>query len=219
MLNIYTINLAHRKDRWEEAQANYRACGLNPDAVQRWEASSEPGFGALGCAKSHVAALAHYLTQGQAPYCLVLEDDFDFVRPWSEFVDCFRRAITHQLEWDVILMMGTAVLATPSPVEGLARVIESQSTAGYLVSRRYAADLLACFAASLTYLERFRAPDLHRYAIPRMAVDMAWKPLQRRDRWYIATPALGHQRTSWSDIEQCATNYDAITFGMSASGA
>lgn len=86
MLRIYAINLDHRSDRWQTLQANALAHGLAPQAIRRWSAVADPDFGALGCAKSHVAALAHFLTADDAPYALVLEDDFEFVRPFGELL-------------------------------------------------------------------------------------------------------------------------------------
>jgi glycosyl transferase family 25 len=142
MLRTYCINLDHRPQRWQALQDSCQAHGLAPQALTRWSAVSEPEFGALGCAKSHTAALAHFLTQDQAPYALVLEDDFDFVRPFGELIQSFNELTAQQVDWDVLLLMGTAVMAFPPQPFGLARVVESQSTAAYLVSRRYAATLL-----------------------------------------------------------------------------
>jgi hypothetical protein len=50
----------------------------------------------------------------------------------------------------------------------------------------------------------------------RFAIDQAWKALQRRDRWYIFSPAFGRQRPSFSDIEQRDVDYDAMTYGLAA---
>lgn len=217
MLKVYTINLDHRADRWREACANYAAHGLDPRAVQRFAAVADSGFGALGCAKSHVAALADFLCRSSEAYCLVLEDDFDFVRPFGDCVAGFDQLARQRLEWDVLMLMGTQVLAGPAGDGGFARVLEAQSAAAYLVSRRYAARLLGCFAGSVPQMEALAAPGLRPFAVSRLAIDQAWKPLQRRDRWYIFSPAIGHQRPSFSDIEQRHVDYDAQTYALAAS--
>lgn len=214
MLKVYTLNLDHRTDRWADACANYEAHGLAPAAVHRFSGFAEPSFGALGCARSHVAALSHFLTHDRQPYALVMEDDFDFVRPFGDVVEVFNQLARHRIEWDTLLLMGTQVLAGPVNEFGVARVIEAQSAAAYLFSRAYAVELLACFSASLPAMERLSAPGLQAFAVSRLAVDQAWKALQRRDRWYILQPSVGHQRPSWSDIEQRMVDYDALTYGL-----
>ncbi|MBL8304737.1 MAG: hypothetical protein JNM26_18445 [Ideonella sp.] len=214
MLKIHCINLDRRADRWAQCQANYESMGLSPSAVRRVSAVEDTDFGALGCAKSHVAVLSHFLTQESAPYCLVLEDDFDLIRPFSDVVGDFNRLATERVDWDALLLVGTSVIAGPRQEPGIARVVESQCTAGYLVGRRYAPALLACFAESIPLLENLRRLEPRHLAVSRLAIDVAWKRLQRRDRWYIFTPSMGRQRPSFSDIEQRVVNYDAETYAM-----
>ena len=219
MLSIYTINLDERSDRWQQACANYQAHGLSPDAVRRWSAVADKRFGALGCAKSHVTALTHFLTHDDRPYALVLEDDFDFVRPFADCVQTFGQLQQGGVDWDVLLLMGTQVLAGAPMAGGVARVIEAQSAAAYLFSRRYAAQLLACFAPSLPQMEALAAPGLRDFAVSRLAIDQAWKPLQRRDRWLICHPAMGRQRPSFSDIEGRHVDYDSQTYALGVPAA
>lgn len=214
MLDIYCINMDHRTDRWNESLANYAAHGLDPAAVRRWSAVSEPEFGSLGCAKSHVIVLADFLARGKAPYCLVLEDDFDFVRPWGEFVEQFNRFTQKGMDWDVILLNGTYVLPYKTLEQGITRIWRSHSTAAYLVSRRYASALLGCFAEGVSRLEEMRHPDFRTTAIKTLSIDVLWQVLQRRDHWYIFTPSFGRQRPSFSDIEQQVTSYDHLTYGL-----
>ena len=214
MLRIYCINLDRRTDRWSECLANYASMGLSDTAVRRVSAVEDADFGALGCAKSHVGVLSQFLTQESAPYCMVLEDDFDLVRPFGELVESFNGLATERVDWDALLLVGTSVVAGATQKPGVARAIESQCTAGYLVHRRYVPTLLACFAESIPQLERLRALQPRHFAVSRLAIDIAWKQLQRRDRWYIFAPSMGRQRPSFSDIEQRVVNYDAETFGM-----
>ena len=214
MLRIYAINLDHRGDRWQALQANAQAHGLAPQAIRRWSAVADADFGALGCAKSHVAALAHFLTADDAPYALVLEDDFEFVRPFGELLQAVNALNAQRLDWDVLLLMGTAVLALPPQPGGVARVLESQSAAAYLFPRRYAAQLLGCLAEGLPHMEAMRGSPLRPVVAHRHAVDQAWKALQRRDRWYIFSPAFGRQRPGFSDIERREVDYGALTYGL-----
>lgn len=219
MLEIYCINLDHRVDRWNESTSNYISHGLNPNLVQRWIAINESEFGALGCAKSHVSVLSHFLTRTNSHYCLILEDDFDFVRPWDAFIECFNKFSEKQIDWDVILLTGTALTPYKIIDSNITRVWRSHTTAGYFVSRNYASILLGCFATGVTQLETMSDPAIRQLAISTTAIDILWQPLQRRDRWYIFTPSFGRQRPSFSDIEQGYRNYDPLTYGLSVTQA
>lgn len=216
MLRIIAINLDRRSDRWVALRETFHAQGLNPDVVRRLPAVEDAGFGALGCAKSHLQALSDFLTRDDAPFCLVLEDDFELLRPWAEFVATFNRLAEERVDWDALLLMGTAVLAGPPRAPGVARLLEAQSAAAYLVGRRYAATVLGCFADSVPQMESLRGLGPSHPLNLRLAVDQAWKVLQRRDRWYIFSPAFGRQRPSFSDIEQREVDYQSMTYGLAA---
>lgn len=216
MLSIYCINLDNRPERWAALQDSCARQGLAGAALRRWSAVADADYGALGCAKSHVSALAHFLTRDTAPYALVLEDDFELVRPWGEFVERFNALAPRRIDWDALLLMGTAVMAGPAQEPGFARVFEAQSAAAYLVPRRYAPQLLACFADSVPHMESLRGLQPRAAVTHRFAIDQAWKALQRRDRWYICNPAFGRQRPGWSDIERREVDYDSLTYGLAA---
>jgi glycosyl transferase family 25 len=217
MLKIYCINLEKRSDRWDQILANFQTYGLPASLVQRWTAVADTDFGALGCAKSHVAVLSNFLTNHSEPYCLVLEDDFDFVRPWNEFVECFNSIAAERIDWDVLLLAGTSVLAMAAQSPGLARVVESQSTVGYFVNRKYAARLLGCFAESIPHMEGMHGRIPQTWLMERFSIDQTWKKLQRRDHWYIFSSAFGRQRPGYSDIENREVNYDNLTYGLKKS--
>lgn len=214
MLKTYCINLDKRQDRWAEVQASCQQAGMPMAALSRFPACEDADFGALGCAKSHVAVLADFLTRSDASWCLVLEDDFEFVKPWADFAQRFNALASARVEWDVLMLAGANVMAEPPQPPGVARVFEAQTTAGYLVSRAYAPRLLACFADSVPLMERLRAVQPRQYAMIRLSIDQVWKRLQRQDRWFILSPAVGRQRPSFSDIEGRHVDYDSQSYGL-----
>jgi glycosyl transferase, family 25 len=211
-LAIYCINLDKRSDRWKESLANYASVGLPAGDVFRWSACQDLDFGALGCAKSHMAVLAHYLTHRSEPYCLVVEDDFDFLCGWGDFVGKFNHLQSQGLDWDALLLAGTCTVAYAEAPTGVARLVESQSASGYMLQRRYVPAVLHSFAQSVVMLEKFREYSPRENWTIRFAIDQAWKSLQRNDRWYICSPAAGHQRASFSDIEQKQVDYSNLAW-------
>lgn len=203
----YCINLDRRRDRWAECRANYAEQGLPPDFVMRWSACEDADFGALGCARSHMAVLSHFLTQRREPYCLILEDDFDFLRSWGSFADSFNGLLQRGFDWDALLLAGTYTMAYAENPAGLAKVVESQSTSGYLLPRKYVPQVLHSFSKSVVTLELFAQQQPRVVWVSKFAIDALWKQLQYTDRWYIMTPPVGHQRPSYSDIEKRVMDY------------
>jgi glycosyl transferase family 25 len=112
------------------------------------------------------------------------------------------------------LLTGNDVLPTQQPkhLPFLLRIFEAQSGAGYLVNRPYVATLLRCFIDTVEQMERFRSFDARKLITSRLAIDMAWKRLQRRDDWYIFNPTFGQQRAGHSDIEGVFKDYRRGTF-------
>jgi len=211
-LAAYCINLDHREDRWAECERNFAAQGLAAGIVQRWRAFEDREFGALGCARSHVSVLANFITERTEPYCLVLEDDFDFLRTWNDFSGTLNGLLQKGLDWDVLLLAGTSTVPYAENPPGVARVVESQSASGYLLQRRYVPLVLQCFSQSIVMLERFKGSPPREIWTIRFAIDQAWKQLQRVDRWFIMTPPIGHQRPSFSDIEQKNVDYSSQAY-------
>jgi hypothetical protein len=206
-LVAYQINLASRSDRWTECLQNQAARGFDLDDIRRAEACLEGSFGALGCARSHVKWLTRYLTETTSPFCMILEDDFDFRISKAEFAQGLADVRDKVLGWDVLLLAGTVVVSTPTPVPHLNRVFEAQSASGYIVRRAYVPTLLGCFLEAILGLERYRAFDPRRLILDRFSIDQAWKRLQRGDNWFIFTPGVGFQRPSFSDIEGKMVDY------------
>jgi len=211
-LATYCINLDRRVDRWDQCLQNYARYGLPADSVQRWSACEDAEFGALGCAKSHLAALADFLTKRSEPYCLILEDDFDLQRPWGDFVTQFNSLQASGFDWDVLLLAGTCAVAYAHAANGTARVVESQSASAYLMQRCYVPAVLHSFAYSVSMLEKFRNYTPRDQWTLRFAIDQAWKNLQRVDRWFLVSPSMGQQRPSFSDIEQRDVDYSSLAW-------
>jgi glycosyl transferase family 25 len=208
---VYQINLRARDDRWQQCRLNHHEKGFPDGFVQRFEACEDSDFGGLGCAKSHVKLLAEFLTQDETPVCIVLEDDFDFRISFTEFAEKLQAVEKSGVQWDVLLLAGTEVLTLDQRVGEMFRVFESHTTSGYIVSRSYVPVLAHCFMESVVAMQRFRHGQPRGVFYGRLAIDQVWKRLQRRDRWYIWTPALGGQRASFSDIEGAFANYAAIS--------
>jgi hypothetical protein len=214
MIAGYCLNLEKRSDRVEECLRNRAEFGFPEGMIGFWKAVLDSDFGAIGAGKSHIAALTDFFLHGTSPYCMVLEDDFDFLRPAADLFEVMLRIKASGLRWDVLLLTGNDVIPFEQPQAApfLLRVLEAQSGAGYIVNRPYLPTLLACFLETVAQLERFRGFNPRKAVVQRFALDIAWKNLQRRDHWYIVNPSFGHQRPSHSDIEGDFRDYRRGTF-------
>jgi hypothetical protein len=84
--------------------------------------------------------------------------------------------------------------------DGCLRVFNAQTTTGYIVKHRYYDTLLESFKKSVGYL-------LTDYNVKLFAIDIQWKRLQQRDRWYVLYPLTVIQRNDYSDIEKRHVEY------------
>lgn len=192
---VFFINLANRHDRREHITKQLSKL-FSLDKIQRIDAVRHEN-GAVGCSTSHIIALEEGIRQGCDSFA-VFEDDFVFYdarRVLRDLVVWDR----YGCAWDVLLLSGNAVVSERFCAVA-DRVLSSQTTAGYIVSKGYAPVLLENFKEGLTFLRRHGTPSTH-------ALDMYWKRLQPVGRWFILRARPGKQEPSYSDIERRFVDY------------
>jgi hypothetical protein len=209
---FYSINLAHRTDRWVQQQANFRKYGFPCNEVVRWPATFEPDFGALGCAKSHFALLQHFLECCDARACVVFEDDFLFTRSWVGIRDELQRFFSASSAWRVVLLTATEVELSGRAAGALVELRCGQSSAGYIVTRRYANVLAGTFLESIQAMVRLRHLGQRHRLNRALAVDQVWKINQRSGEWFIPKRVAGEQSRGFSDIEGADVDYRSVTY-------
>jgi len=223
--HFFYINLDHRTDRREHIEQQFKRMELHEsseeggggvgferfpaivpvyDEIQTQRAQSfvDQGLydtihitkGPIGCGRSHIATLQLAYERGY-PYVCILEDDFELmVSP-----DVFREQL-HKLfadptfEFDVC-MLSYSMTAECEDVQDkpfLKRVLDAHTASGYIVKHAYLPTLIACWTEAVHQLELTGYHWLY-------AIDMAWKPLQRRDQWYCFTDRIGKQMDGYSD--------------------
>lgn len=204
---LYQINLDRRTDRWAECLANHKTMGFEDGLIRRVSACAEPEFGALGCAKSHIKVLTEFFLTETAEFCVVLEDDFDFLMNRDVLALKVETALKRGLDFNVLMLSGTYAKSFPIGLPSIERVLEAQTTCGYIVHRAYVPTLVHCFMKAAHRLDQFRASTPRSQILEWFAIDSAWKVLQKEDKWFIFNPVAGLQRPSYSDIEERHTDY------------
>jgi hypothetical protein len=196
---IYYINLDHRTDRNESilnqlAPFNHSNIIRVPGVIAR--------FGAIGCGLAHIECIQRFI-KSSFQNCLILEDDFEFVKPPNEVNAFFNKFYELNIGYDMLLLAGVIKHIKHSNIPFLAKVIDVQTTSAYVLTKHYANVLLTNFTDAVNNLKRYDKP-LGKYCI-----DIYWKLLQPLHNWYITNPKLGHQlENNYSDNERRIVRYN-----------
>ena len=201
--HTFYINLAHREDRKAQVIAELAKldiCGNRFNAVKTTN-------GAIGCTISHLKCLEQ-ADANSWPYVFVCEDDILFLNP------ALVRANVDQLlaavgdNWDVLILGGNAVPPYQPLGNFAVKVVNCQTTTGYIVRRPFYKPLIENIREGLAQF--MRNPEDKR----QFAIDIYWKRLQAAHRWYMIVPPTVIQREGFSDVESRDTNYAGLMLDM-----
>lgn len=195
---IIFINLDKRTDRLSQIQSELINYGLIDKAI-RFPAIHNDG-GDIGCMMSHIEVLK-IAKKNNYKNVLILEDDFEFVVSKDRFyylLDIFKE--TYGDNYDVLKLSYNMIKSTDTDNIEIGKIIESQTTSGYIVNNHYYDKLIDLFEKCLINLINTRQHWLY-------AVDSCWKIYQPIDNWYFFKDRIGIQRASYSDISLCYVNH------------
>lgn len=201
---VYYINLPSRTDRKEQMETELRRVGFQDHQIHRINAIATPGFGALGCGKSHIQALQTFLASSHE-VGLILEDDFmvNIDVNWARFL--VKTLFADRIDFDVVMLAGNIMKDQLGPQPYLRKVLDAQTASAYLVTKQFAPKILNNFQEAVQNLESWH--NTHGERKHEFCIDQSWKSLQPPNRWYIFYPKVGLQRESYSDNELRVTNY------------
>jgi glycosyl transferase family 25 len=179
------INLDRRVDRRCEIEAELERMGIEAERFSAIE--RDPG--GIGCTASHIAVLKLARERGYEEV-MILEDDFSFKVSKDELEQALKSL---PASYDMVLLAFKLIRGVPSRPP-LGRVLEAQTTGGYIIHSRYYNTLIDRWTQGLELYEMY--PDQHWNYI----LDQYWKPLQKVHAWYYFIKPIGMQRPSWSDL-------------------
>lgn len=180
---VVYINLDERTDRKQHMEDNTLNV-FDRSKVHRFPAVKHER-GNIGCTRSHIEVLKLAIRE-RWKNVLILEDDAQ----WNKYEEGYAKL--HDLvqkPYDVILLSPSAAQWDPNTM----RLIESETSCGYIVSSRYFVTLLKHYEEGLELLESTGNSNLY-------VMDEHWKSIQQRDLWYTIIPAMIYQRPGYSDI-------------------
>ena len=158
--------------------------------------------GAVGCTISHIKCL-ETAKENQWKHVFICEDDITFLEP-DVFMKNLTKFYESDYDWDVVIVGGNNALPYRKASDFCIQVHNCQTTTGYIVQNHYYDVLIQNFKESLRNLMK-NPENKTEYAI-----DIYWKRLQNRDRWYMIIPPTVIQCAGYSDIEKRVVNYQNL---------
>jgi hypothetical protein len=110
--------------------------------------------------------------------------------------------------WDVLIIGGNIVPPYTPIDDTCVKVINCQTTTGYLIKSDYYDKLIQNYREGIQKLINY--PEQHKI----YAIDKYWFRLQEVDNWYMIIPLTVTQREDYSDIEKKATNYSNVMLDL-----
>jgi len=201
---LYYINLDYRIDRNEQFKSWIEESGFPEEKVERISAIYTPGKGHIGCIQSHIKTLKTFLSSPHKN-CIIFEDDFiplDIPTFWNKFETFFN----DKIPYDVVMCSYNQEVITDGPTSYLKKLHHSFTASGYLLTKEFARKLYD-EVKDLPNLaleeERQTGKKTHEYTY-----DVYWCKLMPFNNWYCFYPRIGIQAPSYSDLEQCFTEYN-----------
>lgn len=184
---VFYINLDHRTDRKQEIEEELNKIGLPFERIPAIRTSP----GSIGCGYSHLAALKEARARGYSNV-LILEDDFQLLVDkevfWTYMTD-----VMHELPSYDIIMLGYNLQRSEDSHTSLVRkVIEAQTTSGYIIHSKFYDTLINLFEEAMPLLASTGQHWIY-------AIDQIWKRLQPSSEWYATSVRIGKQRPSISE--------------------
>lgn len=197
---IYIINLPERKDRREELEEMFKNLGIDSSrfeyfpAVRPTEAAGFRTIGARGCFMSHLSILEKAKKDGLSSV-LIIEDDLDIDKNFTSIEKKLTQELCKQ-PWDIVYLGHPLELKNMS-TDHFIRYSDEIILAHFLGFDKKAIDALVPFLQGL-----LKEPPGSPNGGP-MDVDGAYSTFRSRHPemvTLVATPSLGGQRSSRSDI-------------------
>ena len=197
------INLEQREDRLKHAKEEFKKMGIN---AQRFNAV-KLASGAVGCTMSHIKCL-ELAKERNYDQVFICEDDITFTNPELLKKNLRKFYENKEIQWDVLIIGGNAVPPYINIDNYCVRILNCQTTTGYVVKKSFYDTLISNMKEGVTKL--MKEPNNKRM----YAIDMYWKPLQMQNFWYMITPPTVTQYENYSDIEGKNLNYDHLLLDM-----
>ena len=193
---VIYVNLESRKDRRTEIETELNNYNID---YERFNAVATPDFGIIGCTQSHLEIFKMAKEKGYKNI-LIFEDDFMFVVSKEKLEEQIHLLFNsnetsgNTCKFDVCMLSYNLIKSKEcSDYPFLKKVLEVQTTAGYIINESMYDKLIDLYTWSIPLLTNTRRHWIY-------ALDQIWKLLQPISKWYCFDIRIGKQRPSYSDL-------------------
>jgi glycosyl transferase family 25 len=194
-INVIYINLERRIDRKISVIQELKKIHVEEPMCFK---AIELENGALGCSMSHLKCI-ETAKKNNYEYVFVCEDDIELLDP-NLFLTQLNTFLNSTINWDVVLVAGNNMLPYIPVNDNCIKVLNCQTTTGYIVKKNYYDKLINNFKTGIQKLIKEPTNNLYK-------IDKFWFSLQREDNWYLIIPLSIVQKEDYSDIEKKVTNF------------
>jgi hypothetical protein len=196
---FYFINLDRRTDRLKEIVGELEKMEIPNEKIIRVQAFDHK-IGILGCGKSHISAINHFIESGKNR-CMIFEDDFEFTETKEKVNEVLTNIFSSGADIDCLMLAGkdNCVLAIDPTQNTVAqRTFFATCPSCYILTKKYAPGLLNNLSEGAAKQEKW----INAFGEPENAFnnDYYWIYEQMSRKYYFTVPKLGRQRDSLSDI-------------------
>ena len=129
---------------------------------------------------------------------LIFEDDFMFVVSKEKLEEqielLFKSSNTSPCNFDICMLSYNLIKSKQcNEYPFLKKVLEVQTTSGYIVNENMYDILIDLYSWTISYLNNTKMHWIY-------ALDQIWKILQPISKWYCFDTRIGKQRPSYSDL-------------------
>jgi glycosyl transferase family 25 len=199
--HCFFINLDERLDRLRNVKNELSKIGCeNPERVPAVKMEN----GAIGCTISHIKCL-ELAKERNYPQVFICEDDIVFLEPKILTENIKKFSNSYLIDYyKVLIIGGNNCPPYYNITKYCIKVLNCQTTLGYIVKQKYYDKLIANMKEGLHFLLK-DPTNKQSYAI-----DIYWKKLQQQDDWYMLIPATVTQMVGYSNIENKNLNYNNL---------
>ena len=194
---FFYINLAHRKDRKQQIENEFKRIGLNKNKIIRIEAIRNKFNGHIGAAKSHLKCIKIAKQMGLRNV-IIFEDDFTFalsIKKINRNINKFIEKMGNN--WDVLHLSSLVIDAEEvDELEVAKKVNHVTGGIGYIVNNHFYDKLQNNIQLSINKMEEemnelSKNNQGKKIFETQHAFDQHWQGLQKKSQWYILDPLIG----------------------------
>ena len=187
--NTFIINLEDRVDRRYDSLEQSNKISYDPIIFN----AIKDNNGRIGCTMSHINVLKNAM-ELDLEYVVILEDD---ILICNENYIMYNVNKIMTMDWNVIILGG--VVRRESQINNMiSKVIDCQTTTGYIVNKKYYMILYDNLNEGLELLKNTNNSSY--------AIDIYWKKLQT-NKWFCMKNKYIYQKSGYSNIENKIVDY------------